>query len=142
MNTSSLQQYFSTLIKQSSNEKDEELKYNELYLAKYLMEFILFIITIINESGNKIYFNKDTLLRKFYKIFGEEKNKIEISSIDVNDTKNRYIIISFLPILFKCRESEFDSEIRLSKNKQSINGWIKYYPSLMKKINELKIIKN
>ena len=142
VNTSSLQQYFSTLIKHSSNEKDEELRCNELYLAKYLMEFILFIITIINESGSKIYFNKDTLLRKFYKIFGEEKNKIEISSIDVNDVKNRYIIISFLPILFKCRESEFDSEIRLSKNKQSINGWIKYYPSLMKKINELKINKN
>ena len=130
MNTSSLQQYFSILIKHSSNEKDEELRSNELYLAKYLMEFILFIITIINESGNKICFNKDTLLMKFSKVFGEEKNKIEISSIDVNDTKNRYII-SFLPILFKCRESEFDSEIRLSKNNQSINGWSKYYPSLI-----------
>ena len=52
--------------------------------------------------------------------------------------ENRYIIISFLPILFKCRESEFDSEMQLSKNKQSINGWSKYYPSLMKKIQWIK----
>ena len=138
VNSSSIQQYFSNLIKKSSNEKNEENKYYELCIAKYLIEFILFIITIINDRGKRIYFNKDILLKKFYKVFGEEKNTIEISTINQKDNTSNYLIISFLPILFKCREADFESRIRLFRDRQSINGWIKYYPSLMRKIDEVK----
>ena len=138
LNSSSLQNYFSNLVQISGKEKNDDLKYSELFIAKCLMEFILYIIIIINESGNKILFNKDTLLKKFYKVFGEEKNKIEISSIDTKEHKVPYLIVSFLPILFKLNEEVFDDKIRECKDRQSINGWIKYYPSLMRKINEIK----
>ncbi len=91
VNAKSIQQYFSNLLSKSSKEKNEEIKYYELCIAKYLIEFILNIITIINDRGKKIYFNKDNLLRKFYKVFGEEKNKIEISSINIKDNKSHYL---------------------------------------------------
>ena len=137
INNSSMQQYFSYLIGKSGKEKNEESKYEELCIARYLMEFNIFLIIIINDNGNKIYFNKDTLLKKFYKIFGEEKNKIEFSSINIQDNKSNYLFVSFLPILFKSGESEFESQIRQLKDRLSINGLIKYYPSLMRKISDM-----
>ena len=77
---------------------------------------------------------RNILLKKFYKIFGEEKNKIEISTFNLKNDKKRYLIVSFLPILFKCREDDF----ALSKDKQSINRLVRYYPSLMSKLDEVK----
>ena len=141
VNSSNMQHYVTHLIENSSSEKNEEKKYHELCVAKYLIEFILFIITIINERGKKIYFKKDTLLKKFYKVFGEEKNTIEISTINQKETKINYLIVSFLPIIFKCREADFESKIRLFKDRQSINVYIKSYKNLMKKISEVKINK-
>ena len=135
---SGMQKYFSKLIEITSKEKNEELKYMEIYITKYLMEFILFMICFINEREEKIIFNSDKLLVKFHKIFGEEKNKIEISTIDVGEKVNNYFFISFLPIIFKVKESEIDDQIKMSKDKQSLNGWIKYYLNLMRTINELK----
>ena len=135
---SGMQKYFSKLIEITSKEKNEELKYMEIYITKYLMEFILFMICFINERGEKIIFNSDKLLVKFYKIFGEEKNKIEISTIDVGEKVNNYFFISFLPIIFKVKESEIDDQIKMSKDKQSLNGWIKYYLNLMRTISGLK----
>ena len=137
-NESGMQKYFYKLIEMTSKEKNEELKYMEIYITKYLMEFILFMICFINERGEKIIFNSDKLLVKFYKIFGEEKNKIEISSVDVGEKANNNFFISFLPIIFKVKESEIDDQIKMSKDKQSLNGWIKYYLNLMRTINELK----
>ena len=134
VNSSSMQLYFSNMIKRSSEGTSNEKKYNTLCIARYLNEFIIFIITIINDSGKRINFQKNTLLKKFYKIFGEEKNKIEISSIDPKENKQNYLIVSFLPILFKCREDDLAE----SKDKQSINRLVKYYPSLMKRLNEVK----
>ena len=137
-NDNGMKKYFSKLIEMTSKEKDEELKYKEMYITKYIMEFILFMICFINERGEKIIFNKDKLLVKFYKIFGEEKNKIEISSIDVGEKANNYFFVSFLPIIFKVKESEIADQIKLNKDKQSLNGWIKYYLNLMRTISELK----
>ena len=133
-----MQKYFYKLIEMTSKEKNEELKYMEIYITKYLMEFILFMICFINEREEKIIFNSDKLLVKFHKIFGEEKNKIEISSIDVGEKVNNYFFISFLPIIFKVKESEIGDQIKMNKDKQSLNGWIKYYLNLMRTINELK----
>ena len=132
-------QYFIKLINKSVKEKNKEIKYNELNIAKYLIELILFVINIINDNEKQIQFQKDILLKKFYQIFGESKNKVEISSINNKDVKyQHYLIVSFLPVLFKCREANFIGKIKLSKDKQSINKLIQYYPSLMKKISELK----
>ena len=134
-----MQQYFIKLINKSVKEKNKEIKYNELNIAKYLIELILFVINIINDNEKQIQFQKDILLKKFYQIFGESKNKVEISSINNKDVKyQHYLIVSFLPVLFKCREANFIGKIKLSKDKQSINKLIQYYPSLMKKISEIK----
>ena len=137
-NESGMQKYFSAIIEMTSKEKNEELKCMEMQITKYIMEFVLFMICFINERGEKIIFNKDKLLMKFYKIFGEEKNKIEISSIDIQEKKKNYFFISFLPIIFKVKESEIAEQIKLNKNKQSINGWIKYYLNLMRTISGFK----
>jgi hypothetical protein len=142
MGKSSMQNYFININNHAAKEKNNELKYNELLIVKYIIELIIFVITIINDNRNKIEFNKDTLLQKFYQIFGEEKNKVEMSSVNVNEAKQHYLIISFLPILFKCKEANFIKKMRLSQDKQSINKLVKYYPSLMKKIDEIKKIKN
>ena len=138
MGKSSMQNYFININNHAAKEKNNELKYNELNLVKYIIEFIIFVITIINDNRKKIEFSKDTLLQKFYQIFGEEKNKVEISSINVKETKPKYLVISFLPVLFKCSEASFLKKMRLSQDKQSINRLLKYYPSLMKKIGEMK----
>ena len=133
-----MQKYFSNLISLSAKEKNEELKYMEMLITKYLMEFVLFMICVINENGEQINFNKDKLLAKFYKIFGEEKNKIEISSINLNGEAKNYFFVSFLPIIFKVQESEISEQIKLNKDKQSPNGWIKYYVTLLRSITDLK----
>ena len=138
MGKSSMQNYFININNHAAKEKNNELKYNELNLVKYIIEFIIFVITIINDNRNKIEFSKGTLLQKFYQIFGEEKNKVEISSINAKETKPQYLVISFLPVLFKCSEASFLKKMRLSQDKQSINRLLKYYPSLMKKIGETK----
>ena len=77
-------------------------------------------------------------MQKFYQISGEEKNKVAMSSVNMKETKQHYLIISFLPILFKCSEANFIKKMRLSKDKQSLNKLVKYYPSLIKKIDEIK----
>ena len=130
-----MQQYFSFLVAKSTKESNEEIKRSHNCLAKYLMEYLLIFITIINDTGKKIYFNKDILLKKFSKVFGEDNNTIEISTINLKDRKSHYLIVSFLPILFKMREKELSSQLKELKDRQSINGYIKYYPSLMKAIN-------
>jgi hypothetical protein len=135
-NQSSMQKYFINLI--TVKEKDKELKSMELYIAKYLIELIIFVITIVNDTKKKIFFKKDNFVQKFYQIFGEDKNKVEISTINTKNINQRFLIVSFLPVLFKCKEANFIGQMRLSKDKESINNLVKYYPSLMKKISETK----
>ena len=61
-----------------------------------------------------------------------------MTAINLKEAKQNYLVISFLPILFKCSEANFIKKMRLSQDKQSINKLIKYYPSLMKKIDATK----
>ena len=139
-NEGSMQQLFFQLMKNSTKEKDIKNKYYDIYMAKNIMEFILFVITIINGNQIKIQFQKDTLLQKFYQIFGEQRNTVEISSITQKEEKEKqsFLIVSFLPVLFKCREEDFYGKIKYSKDKLSINKLVKYYPSLMTNIKETK----
>ena len=138
MGKSSMQNYFININNHAAKEKNNELKYKELQMVKFIIELIIYVILIINDNRKKIEFSKDTLLQKFYQIFGEEKNKVEMSSVNVKEIKKNYLVISFLPVLFKCSEANFIKKMRLSQDKQSINKLLKYYPSLMKKIDELK----
>jgi serine/threonine protein kinase len=101
-NQSSMQKYFINLM--TVKEKNKELKSMELYIAKYLIELIIFVITIVNDTKKKIFFKKDNFVQKFYQIFGEDKNKVEISTINTKNINQRFLIVSFLPVLFKCKE--------------------------------------
>ena len=91
------------------------------------------------DEQEKINFTKQSLVKKFFEVFGEEKNTIEISVINLKETKKTYVLVSFIAILFKCYKGTdiFDKE-KLEKNRQSINGLVRYYPSLMKRIVEIK----
>ena len=136
---SKLQEFFFSVIKKSENEKKSSKIYKELCLGEYLCEFILFIKTILYDEQEKINFTKQSLVKKFFEVFGEEKNTIEISVINLKETKKTYVLVSFIAILFKCYKGTdiFDKE-KLEKNRQSINGLVRYYPSLMKRIVEIK----
>ena len=136
---SKIQEYFFSVIKKSENEKNNSDAYKDLCLGEYLCEFILFVKTILYDNDEEIYFNKQNLIKKFFDIFDEDKNKIEISVIKINETKSNYVLVSFLAILFKCyKNTDIINKEKINKNRQSINGLIRYYPSLMKKIVELK----
>jgi hypothetical protein len=135
---SKIQEYFFSIMKKAENEKNKKDMYNELCLGEYLCEFILFVKTCLYEN-EEIFFNKQSFIKKFLEIFGEEKNKIEISVLRLKETKKNYVLISFLGILFKYYKStNIISKEKLRQNKQSIDGLVRYYPSLMKKIVLLK----
>ena len=140
MDEEKMQGYFYNIINNElDKEKNKLEKYNELCIAEYLCEFFIFLKAFLYEEENYI-FNKDNLVSKFSEIFGEEKNKIEISVIKIKETKNNYVLVSFLPILFKnYKFKEIMENHLLIMDKQSLDGIIRYYPYLMKSIVELKI---
>ena len=134
-----MQEYFFSVNKKAEEAKKEEESYNEFCLAEYLCEFFLFVKTIIFNNENKIQFTKKALIKRFYDVFGEDKNKIEITAINLNKTKEKYVLVSFIATLFKYNKgNNAFNQGQLEKNKQSVNGIIRYYPSLMQKIVELK----
>jgi hypothetical protein len=136
---SKIQEYFFSIIKKADNEQKNSQAYSELCLAEYLCEFILFVKTVLYEKEEQIPFDKKIYIKKFCEIFGEEKNKIEISVLNIKEEKKAYILVSFLAILFKCYRGtdKIDNQL-LEKNKQGINGLVRFYPNLMKKIVEKK----
>ena len=136
---SKIQEYFFSVIKKADNEPKSSQAYSELCLAEYLCEFILFVKTVLYEQEEQIPFDKKIYIKKFCEIFGEEKNKIEISVLNIKEEKKAYILVSFLAILFKCYRGtdKLDNQV-LEKNKQGINGLVRFYPNLMKKIVEKK----
>jgi hypothetical protein len=136
---SKIQEYFFSVIKKADNEQKSSQAYSELCLAEYLCEFILFVKTVLYEKEEQIPFDKKIYIKKFCEIFGEEKNKIEISVLNIKEEKKAYILVSFLAILFKCYRGtdKLDNQV-LEKNKQGINGLVRFYPNLMKKIVEKK----
>ena len=136
---SKIQEYFFSVIRKADNEQKSSQAYSELCLAEYLCEFILFVKTVLYEKEEQIPFDKKIYIKKFCEIFGEEKNKIEISVLNIKEEKKAYILVSFLAILFKCYRGtdKIDNQL-LEKNKQGINGLVRFYPNLMKKIVEKK----
>ena len=136
---SKIQEYFFSVIKKAESEKKKSDSYKELCLGEYLCEFILFVKTNLYDNVEKIHFNKKSLIKQFFDVFGEDKNKIEISVIKLDKAKKNYVLVSFLGILFKSYKStDAINKEKLEKNKQSIDGLVRYYPLLMNKIVELK----
>ena len=75
-------------------------------IKKYICECILFVkASLFEKIDEKIYFDKNELLKHFNEIFEEEKekeeNKIEISVLKISQEKNKYILTSFLGVLFR-----------------------------------------
>jgi len=136
---SKIQEYFFSVIRKADKEVNSSLSYKELCLAEYLCEFILFVKIILYDKEEEIPFDKKILVKKFFDIFGEDKNKIEISVINLKETKKVYILVSFLAILFKnYKGTNIIDNQKLERNRQAINGLMRFYPSLMRKIVEKK----
>ena len=136
---SKIQEYFFSVIQKSEQEKKGKDSYKELCLGEYLCEFIIFVKAILFDNEQYIIFNKNGLIKNFYDIFGEERNKIEISVLNLKEEKKNYVLVSFLAILFKCyKNTDIINKNKIEENKQQFNGLIRYYPILMKRIVELK----
>jgi hypothetical protein len=136
---SKIQEYFFSVVRKADKEANSSLSYKELCVAEYLCEFILFVKIVLYDKEEDIPFDKKILIKKFFDIFGEDKNTIEISVINLKEEKKTYILVSFLAILFKnYKGTNIIDTKKLERNRQAINGLMRFYPSLMKKIVEKK----
>ena len=136
--------YFSALTKEANNDwfnkhyKGAELKAS---IAEYLYEIILFLImSIIDIEKEKIYFNKNDLFARFAEIFERENEEnVEVSCIKFAKEKDKYIIVSFLGILFRYLINSCDiNQINISKNKKTLSKHLDFYQELMKTLLGLK----
>jgi len=129
-----MQEYFFKVTLDAENENDKMKYYNELILAEYLGEFILFIYSTLYDEKEKNFFSKEEFLEDFNKIFGKNKNEIELSFIFNKNAQTRHILVSFIPILFKYYKRNRILQNNFVLNRDIINCVIQYFPSLMKKI--------
>ena len=107
---------------------------NELFLAEYLGEFILFIYSTLYDEKETNFFSKEEFLKDFSKIFGDNKNSIELSFIFSKIAQTKHILVSFIPIVFRHYKRNRIYQNNFFLNKDIINCVIQYFPSLMKKI--------
>jgi serine/threonine protein kinase len=143
--SSNFHNYFFFIVKRANNyfqEKKYEKVYKEIPIAEYICECILFVKeSIFDSSKEKIHFNVKELIEEFNKIFedDEEKNKVEISIIKINEARKKYVIISFLGVLFRYFINSMDfNQSNLKKTKDAIDGLLDFYPSLMKLLVDSK----
>ena len=110
-------------------------------IAEYLSEIVLFLVmSIINIEKEKIYFNFKELIKKFNEIFEKENEEnVEVSCIKFAKEKDKYILVSFLGILFKYLINSCDiSQINIKKNKNSLAKHLEFYQKLMKTLIDIK----
>ena len=136
--------YFLALAKEANNDwlnkhyKNVELK---APIAEYLSEIVLFLIMSIRDiEKEKIYFNKNDLFERFTEIFERENEEnVEVSCIKFAKEKDKYIIVSFLGILFRYLINSCDiNQINISKNKKTLSKHLDFYQELMKTLLGLK----
>ena len=144
LESSNFHNYFFSIVKKAHKffeEKDYEKAYKEIPVAEYICECILFVKASLFESNNdKIYFNNKDLINQLNEIFDEEKenNKIEISVL-ISDEKKKYVLISFLGVLFRFFKNSMDiNQYFLQQNKVALDGLMSFYPSLMKLLVDTK----
>ena len=138
-----LRDYFLTLTKEANNDylnknyKNAELK---APIAEYLSEIILFLVMCIkNIEKEKICFNKKDLLKQFKEIFEKEnEDNVEVSCIKFAKEKDKYILVSFLGILFRHLINSCDiNQINIKSNKDSLSKLLESYQKLMKTLVDI-----
>ena len=138
-----LRDYFLTLTKEANNDylnknyKNAELK---APIAEYLSEIILFLVMCIkNIEKEKICFNKKDLLKQFKEIFEKEnEDNVEVSCIKFAKEKDKYILVSFLGILFRYLINSCDiNQINIKSNKDSLSKLLESYQKLMKTLVDI-----
>ena len=138
-----LRDYFLTLTKEANNDylnknyKNAELK---APIAEYLSEIILFLVmSIIDIEKEKICFNKKDLLKQFKEIFEKEnEDNVEVSCIKFAKEKDKYILVSFLGILFRHLINSCDiNQINIKSNKDSLSKLLESYQKLMKTLVDI-----
>lgn len=129
-----MQKYFFKLVLDGENEKDKMKYFNKLCLAEYLGEFILFIYSALYDEKETNYFSKEDFLKDFDKIFGDNKNNIELSFAFSKNAQSNHIIVSFIPIIFRYYKRKRIYQKDFFLNRDIINCVIQYFPSLMSKI--------
>ena len=103
-------------------------------IAEYLSEIVLFLVmNTIDIEKEKIFFDRKELMKKFNEVFEkEDENNIEVSSIKLVQKKEKYILVSFLGILFKYLINSIDiSKIEIKKNRSTLKHILKFYQKLM-----------
>ena len=145
LESSNFHNYFFSIVKKAHNyyeEKSYDKAYKEIPIAEYICECILFVKASLFESKNdKIYFDNKKLIKQFNEIFDEEKeeNKIEISVLKISNYKEKYVLISFLGVLFRFFKNSMDiNQCFLQQNKNALDGLLSFYPSLMKLLVDTK----
>ena len=139
-----MRDYFLALTKEANNDwlnndyKSAELK---APIAEYLSEIVLFLVmSIIDIEKEKIYFDFKELLKHFNEIFEKENEEnIEVSCVKSAKEKDKYILVSFLGILFKYLIYSCDiNQINIKRNKNSLPQHLQFYQKLMKTLIDIK----
>ena len=129
--------YFLSLTKETNNDwlsKNYEKAKLKAPIAEYLSETVVFIIiSIINIEKEKLYFNLEEFLTKFNEIFEkEDENNIQVSCVKFSKGKEKYILISFIGVLFKYLINSMKmDQINIKKNKSSLGKLLEIYEKLM-----------
>ena len=139
-----MRKYFIALTTEANKDwinKDYKSMELKSPIAEYLSEIVLFLVmNIINIEKEKIYFDFTDLLKKFNEIFEKENEEnIEVSCIKFAKEKDKYILVSFLGILFKYLINSCDiNQINIKGNKNSLTHYLQFYQKLMKTLIEIK----
>ena len=139
-----MRNYFIALVTESNNDwLNKDYKSTELKapIAEYLSEIVLsLVISIIDIEKEKIYFDFKELIKKFNEIFEKENEEnVEVSCIKFAKEKDKYILVSFLGILFKYLINSCDiNQINIKKFKDSLSKYLIIYQKLMKTLVGIK----
>ena len=135
--------YFFSLTKETNNDwlsKNYEKAKMKAPIAEYLSETVVFIIiSIVSLEKEKIYFQLDEFLKKFNEIFEkEDENDIQVSCVKLSKGKEKYILITFLGVLFKYLINSMNmNEIDIKRNKSSLSQFLGIYQKLMKTLVDI-----
>ena len=124
--------YFYSLFTKINNciqDKQFDKAYDEIPIAQYICELIGFYnANMFQNNKDTIYFDNKELLKQFNDIFKEIK--ITKAKKD-NKDQNKFILISFLGVLFRYYNNSIDiNENHLQQQKASLDGFINFYSSL------------
>ena len=139
-----MRNYFIALTTEAHNDwfnKDNKSTELKAPIAEYLSEIVLFLVmNIIDIEKEKIYFDFKELFKAFNEIFEKEnEDNVEVSCINFSKEKHKYILVSFLGILFKYLINSCDiNQINIKKNKNSLTKQLEFYQKLMKTLVNIK----